>query len=116
MIVDCRTYTLRVGTQNAFVELYERYGRAVQSRVLGEPIGWYASEVGALNQIVHLWRYRSLDERARRRTALGRDPAWQGYLQRAASMGAITRQENQILIPALRQDPVPAAQADGEAS
>ncbi len=116
MIVDCRTYTLRVGTQNAFVELYERYGRAVQQRVLGEPVGWYASEIGALNQIVHLWSYRSLDERARRRAALGREPAWQSYLQRAMSMNAITRQENQILHPALRQDAASAVAVDDHGS
>ena len=116
MIVDCRTYTLRVGTQNAFVELYERHGRAVQQRVLGAPVGWYASEIGALNQIVHLWSYRSLDERARRRAALGREPAWQSYLQRAASMGAITQQENQILVPALHQDTDRALDTAGDAS
>ena len=36
--------------------------------LLGPPLGWYISmDIGELNQVVHLWGYESLADRASRR-------------------------------------------------
>ncbi len=99
MIVDHRTYTLRPGTIKDYVELYRKKGLPVQSRHLGQPLGWYVSmDIGPLNQIVHLWAYEDLADRARRRAALQADPAWQAFIAEAAKM--IVQMENKILHPA----------------
>lgn len=99
MIVDHRTYTLRAGTLPAYVKLYESQGYPVQTRHLGEPLGWYTSmDIGALNQIVHLWAYEDLADRAKRRAAMQADPEWQAFLQQATPM--IMTMENKILSPA----------------
>ncbi len=99
MIVDHRTYTLRPGTIKDYVELYRKEGLPVQSRHLGQPLGWYVSmDIGPLNQIVHLWAYEDLADRARRRAALQADPAWQAFIAKGAEM--IVQMENKILHPA----------------
>ncbi|HFA59413.1 MAG TPA: NIPSNAP family protein [Rhodospirillales bacterium] len=99
MIVDHRTYTLRPGTIKDYVVLYERKGFPVQTRHLGMPLGWYVSmDIGPLNQIVHLWAYEDLADRARRREALQADPDWQAFIAEASKM--ILHMENKILHPA----------------
>lgn len=95
MIIDLRTYTLRPGAMQRFLELYARDGRAVQVRHLGEPVGHYVTEVGNVNQLVHIWRYRDLDDRQRRRDALRQDPAWLAYCR--GSTDLLVAQQNVVL-------------------
>lgn len=95
MIIDLRTYTLRPGTMQRFLELYARDGRAIQTSYLGEPIGHFVSEVGDLNQLVHLWRYDDLADRDRRRAALDVDPDWIAY--RKGSVDMLVHQHNTVL-------------------
>jgi hypothetical protein len=96
MIIDHRTYTLRPGTLAEYVRLYETIGYKIQSRHLGEPLGWYTSmDIGQLNQIVHLWRYDDLADRARRRAAMQGDAEWHGFLKQATPL--IMTMENKIL-------------------
>ena len=98
MIVDHRTYTLKPGTLKSYLELYEREGLPAQSRHLGKPIGWYTSmDIGPLNQIVHLWAYEDLADRAKRRAAMQADPEWQAFLAKIQPL--IHTQQNRILVP-----------------
>ncbi len=98
MIIDHRTYTLHPGRLKEFVERYERKGYAIQTRHLGEPLGWYTSmDIGALNQIVHLWGYGSLEERAQKRARLLADPEWQDLAKKQSPL--IQHMENKILSP-----------------
>ena len=68
MIVDHRTYTIYPGKTPTFTKIYEEFGYPLQQQYLGDCIGWYVSmDIGDLNQIVHLWRYKDLSDRAERR-------------------------------------------------
>ena len=98
MIVEMRTYTLALGATGRYFKLYGEKGLAVQKRILGHLIGYYGVEVGALNKVIHLWAYESLDERAKRRAALWADKDWLAYVAEVG--GLIAAQENQILTPA----------------
>ena len=99
MIVDHRTYTLHPGKMKEYVDRYERIGLPLQTKYLGAPIGWYISmDIGMLNQVVHLWAYDSIDDRAKRRAALAADPEWQEFLK--VQMPLIQTMENKILSPA----------------
>jgi hypothetical protein len=96
MIIDHRTYTVRPGTLPEYVRLYETIGYPVQTKHLGQPVGWYvASDIGPLNQIVHLWRYTDLADRARRRAAMQADPEWQAFVAQASQL--LVTMENKIL-------------------
>lgn len=78
--VEMREYDLVTGGVQRFLEAYRSHGYAIQRLHLGEPVGWYTTEVGALNQIVHLWRYSSFEDRATRRRRLFEDPGWLAYV------------------------------------
>jgi hypothetical protein len=97
MIVDMRTYTLRPGGLQPYLQLYRRLGFPVHREYVGEPIGYYSSEIGALNQVVHLWGYDSLGDREAKRAALEKDPRWIGYRKAMWEEGNVIRQENRIL-------------------
>ena len=98
MIVEMRTYSLALGATGRYFKAYGEKGLAIQKAILGHLVGYYAVEVGALNQVIHLWAYDSMEARAERRKALWSDPEWLAYV---AEIGAlVVRQENQILTPA----------------
>jgi hypothetical protein len=97
-IVEERIYTLYPGRLPAYLQLYEEEGLAIQRPILGELVGYFSTEIGPLNQIVHLWRYQDLGDRAARRAALQSNPAWRTYVAKVQPM--IREQENKILIPA----------------
>ena len=95
MIVDLRTYTLYPGKTAEYLALYEAEGLAIQKRILGNLIGYFTTETGHLNQIVHMWGYRDVADRDARRAVLFQDL---GFLTLASKVyPLIQRQENQIL-------------------
>lgn len=98
MIVEQRTYTLHPGAAAQYLKHYQEKGLAVQLPILGHLVGWFTSEIGTLNQIVHMWAYTSLDDRAARRAKLGAEPAWHEYL--ALIRPLVVKQESCILLPA----------------
>jgi len=108
MIVEMRTYRLKIGMVPALMKLYQEKGLAIQTRILGNMVGWYSTEIGAeLNQIVHMWAYKDLNDRAERRARLMQDKDWQAYAAEARTM--IEHQENRILTPAPWFKPAPPA-------
>jgi NIPSNAP len=99
MLVDLRRYTIVPGQLKAYLALYEKYGLPVQRRHVGDPLGYFISEVGTLNQVVHLWGYESFEDRQRRRAAMEADPDWTEY-KKMTAQGYIERQENQLVMSA----------------
>ncbi len=98
MIVDHRTYNLRPGKLNDYLKLYETEGLPLQMKYLGHCVGWYASnDIGPLNQIVHMWAYKDLNDREARRNRLAADPAWGKFLSKATKY--FVSMENKILRP-----------------
>lgn len=97
MLIDLRTYTLRVGTVRDFLSMYARDGLEVQRRHLGTPLGYYTTEVGDINEVVHIWQYTDAADRERRRCALEADPQWLAYRRAAASENQVIKQTNVLL-------------------
>lgn len=98
MLVEERTYTTLPGKWREYLALFEAEGLAIQHRILGRMVGYYTSEIGGLNQIVHLWAYRDLNERAERRAVLLADPGFKAYV--AKMLPLLQKQETRILRPA----------------
>ena len=99
MIFDLRIYTLKPGTQNAWLALYEKHAYPIQTRYIGKPVVFTTTEVGPLNQVIHLWAYADQAEREKKRNALQQDPDWQAYLKMNAEAGLMQHMENRILRP-----------------
>ncbi|WP_413990052.1 NIPSNAP family protein [Labrys okinawensis] len=97
MIYEMRTYRLRTGTVPSYLKLVEEEGIAIQRGYLGQLVGYFFSEIGPLNQIVHIWAFADLNDRERRREALAADPAWQAFMPKIQAL--IETMENKILKP-----------------
>jgi hypothetical protein len=98
MIVEQRIYTLKAGLVPAYLKLYEAEGLKVQSAHLGKLVGYYSTDVGELNQVIHMWAYTDHSDRQRRRESLFADEAWMALVPRLYDM--IVKMENKILQPA----------------
>lgn len=96
-IVDHRIYNITPRCMPKFLEVFDQLAMPVLKKHLGEPLGFYVSSVGILNQVVHLWGYDSLDDYEKRSHARDTDPEFQIYLK--ASEGLVVSQVNQIVKP-----------------
>ncbi len=99
MIIDHRCYTLYPLKLGKWLALYEEYGLQVQLEHLGNLIGFFQTDIGTLNQVIHLWGFEDLSDRQRRRAAMTQDAAWQDFLQRNEELGALLSQEDKIIVP-----------------
>lgn len=95
MIFELRTYRLKTGAVPSYLKLVEDEGIAIQKSHLGNLVGYFFSEIGPLNEIVHVWAYADLNDRERRRSALAADPHWQSFLPKIQAL--IEVMENKIL-------------------
>lgn len=95
MIYEVRTYTLKVG---ATEEFEERFLAGLEVRQKYSPLGaFWRTEFGPLNQVIHVWPYEDLGERARIREAAVKDPSrkWP-----PKNMDLIDTQEVEVFFPA----------------
>jgi hypothetical protein len=87
-----RTHTGRAGEWlnhfKAIMPTREKYSRRV---------GLWQTEMGQLNEVVHLWAYPDLNERASVRGKLGQDPEWQAFLGKAVPL--LAHMQSVILNP-----------------
>ncbi len=96
MIYELRTYTLMPGKQAEYLKQSSEVGRKVRGDKYGKLEGFWTTEFGTLNQVVHLWSYASLDERDRLRGELAKNEEWtKGYLPQTRAL--LVAQENKIL-------------------
>jgi hypothetical protein len=99
MLLDVRTYRCKPGTIKAHLELYEKLGKAPQSRHLGQPLAYLTTETGNPNEYIHIWMYESAADREQKRAGMQADPDWQAYLQASAQLGALEYQDNRLMRP-----------------
>jgi hypothetical protein len=92
VIVEERCYTVKPGTVNLYYQNYAQRGLKIQTRILGNLIGYFHTDIGEINQVVHLWGYDS------RRGLLASDPEWQAYLEQVPDI--VVKMESRILVPA----------------
>lgn len=97
MIVEERSYRIRGGMMGAYLRLVEDEGLAIQQPILGDLVGYFVTDIGPLNQVVHLWRYQDLEDRTQRRKRLADDERWQAFTPRLSA--CIEQMDNRILIP-----------------
>lgn len=74
MIYEIRTYTLKAGTTAQFEK---RWGECYPVREKYSPIiGFFHTDFGPLNEVIHIWPYQDLEERARIRAEANKEPLW----------------------------------------
>ena len=74
MIFEIRTYTLKPGT---VPQAEQAFADKIAERVKYSPLaGFWRSEVGTLNQIIHIWPYKDINERAKIRAEVVEKKVW----------------------------------------
>ena len=92
MIYEIRTYTLKPGSVG---EVEKRFGEAYEHRKKYSPLAAFLhTEIGPLNQIVHIWGYADQAERAKVRADASKDANWPPKIQEF-----ILHMESEILNP-----------------
>ncbi len=74
MIYEFRTYSLRPGTLSQFLNLF---GEALPKRERFSKLAafWY-TDIGPLNEVIHVWPYENALERSRIRAEAVKDGSW----------------------------------------
>ena len=70
MIIEMRTYKLKPSTLKKFLDIYNNDIRETHVSILGNQIGFFYTEFGDLNKVIHLYGYDSFEDRAKRRAVL----------------------------------------------
>jgi hypothetical protein len=78
MIYELRTYTVKPGALGDMVKAASTVSRDIRKDDYGKLEGYWMTEIGPLNQVMHLWSYGSFDERAKLRGELANNPRWTG--------------------------------------
>jgi len=74
MIYEIRTYTIRPRTM---AEVERRWNEAYPVRAKYSSLaGLFRTEIGPLNEFIHIWPYADMDERNRIRAAAVQEEAW----------------------------------------
>src|SRR3979490_493051 len=78
MIYELRTYAVKPGTLGDMVKAASTVSRDIRKDAYGKLEGYWSTEIGPLNQVMHMWSYNNFDERARLRAELAKNPRWTG--------------------------------------
>ena len=76
MIYELRTYTVKPGTLADMVKAASTVSLEIRGNNFGKLEGYWSTEIGALNQVLHMWSYSDLNERARLRAELAKNARW----------------------------------------
>ncbi len=96
MIYDVRIYDLKPGNVDAYMAAVREVGLPVRQSHDVKLAGWYYTEIGTLNQVIHIWAYQDIEDLERKMEAVRSDPRWVNeYVPRVQPL--IANQRNQIM-------------------
>ena len=99
-VYELRTYTLEVGKLGEAMRLYREKGwPALEAGGFdAKLVGYFTSDVGTINQLVHLWRFDDDADRRAHWRRLFKDGPFMAF---ASELGPlILKQESQLLLAA----------------
>jgi len=98
MIHELRRYTIKPGKLADYIEKSGTVGRPIRGDRYGRLLGYWSTELGSLNRVMHLWEFADLAARSAARAGLAKDERWvKEYLP--VSQALLEAQENLILAP-----------------
>ncbi|NXX05712.1 NPS3A protein, partial [Larus smithsonianus] len=95
---EIRTYDIKPSKMKEFVEMVNKYFHLRTAH--SELVGFWSVELGAMNKVVHVWKYENFAQRTAVRHALANDNDWQGKFISAA-LPLMEKQHNEVayLVP-----------------
>jgi hypothetical protein len=107
MIYELRTYTLKPGTIADMVKAASTVSHDIRGNDYGKLEGYWSTEIGPLNQVMHLWSYQDLNERTRLRAELAKNPRW--HKEYTPLIYPLLMRQDIRLLNAIRQPVAPAS-------
>ena len=95
MIYDHRTYTLVTRKLKPYLKLVEELVLPVMQENGMVLERYFVTQIGTLNEVIHIWRYDSLAALEQIRIKRDNDPRWADYLDQTEAM--VLMQQNKIV-------------------
>ena len=97
MIYDFREYTLIPGATADYMAAVKEMALPIRQRYGVKLAGWYYSDVGELNKVVHIWAFRDHAHMKEAKAQVAADPDWTGkYIPRVS--GLIQSQKTYLML------------------
>ncbi len=94
-VYELRSYRAQVGRVGEWLQLFK--GIMPVREKYSKNVGLWQTEMGQLNEAVHLWAYDSLNHRAEVRARALQDPEWQAFVGKASAL--LLEMKSMALIP-----------------
>ena len=87
MIYDFRVYTLKAGATPDYMAAVKELALPIRQKYGIKLAGWYYSDVGELNQVVHIWGYEDEKHLTEAKAQVYADPDWkEKYIPRVKDL------------------------------
>jgi hypothetical protein len=97
-LYELRTYDLQVGKLAHVKALYQAEGWPALEKYQNKIVGYFVSDVGTLNQLVHLWRFDDDADRRAHWETLFADDVFMSFAKKLRP--SVQAQRNQLLTEA----------------
>ena len=97
MIYDMRIYDLKPGSVPQYMDAVREVAFKIRQDHGVKLAGWYYTDIGMLNRVVHIWAYDDLAHFDKARTAVTSDPEMGLGTTCRACKGLIVRQQDMIM-------------------
>lgn len=94
-IYELRTYTFHVGRLGEAVSIYHSEGWPALEKYGDKLVGYFTGDIGAMNQLVHLWKFEDDADRRQHWAAVFADADFMAFAGKLRPM--ILTQENKLL-------------------
>ncbi len=97
-IFELRTYQVTVGKMSEVVHLYKTLGWPALQKHPQKLVGYFTGDIGALNQLVHLWKFDDDADRRAFWSALFADADFMAFAAQLRPL--LQSQENKLMMGA----------------
>ena len=97
-LYELRTYSVVVGKMSEVVSLYGSEGWAALEKHPQKLVGYFTGDVGALNELIHVWKFDDDADRRAFWAGIYADPAFMAFAGKLRPM--ILKQENKLMMAA----------------
>ena len=97
MIYNYRVYTLKPGAIPDYMAAVRDFALPIRKKYGIKLAGWYYSDIGDLDEVVHIWAYKDEAHMAEAQAQVSADPEWQEkYIP--SIRGLITAQRAYVML------------------
>ena len=97
-IYELRTYEVIPGKMAEIMDLYKSEGWAAISGHPPKLVGYFTGDVGAINELIHIWKFDDDADRRAFWTGVFSDPKFMAFAKKVRPL--FVSQKNKLMLPA----------------